>query len=64
MTTFTAPPTAPSRSDPSTFTVRSDAWLEWMETTHVPEIANFTAAQEVREQTIMADVALWALIFN
>lgn len=64
MTTFTVPPTAPSRADPTTFIARSDAWLEWTETTHVPELNTFTGAQEVREQTIMADVALWALIFN
>lgn len=35
---MTAPPTAPSRSSPSTFSTRSDAWLSWVEVSYSPEI--------------------------
>lgn len=35
---LTAPPPAPSRTDPTTFADRGDAWLAWQEDTLVPEL--------------------------
>ena len=51
---ITTPPTAPSRTDPTTFPDRADAWVAWQETSLVPQINALEANVNAREASAVA----------
>lgn len=61
---ITTPPTAPSRTDPTTFPNRADAWVAWQETSLVPQINALEATVNAREASTVAASNAAAAVAN